>query len=248
MNNNLIAGMGYFWRGLGLLNSPGLRRYVLLPMLMNLLVIGMGSYALLGWVSGWEVSESSWFSWIAWLVVPLTVLALVLVSGYFFSALLLFFASPFYGMLAGELEKRYGVVIEDEPLKQLISRTLMRELTKLKYALPRYLGLLLLSLIPVFNLVMPAVWFWFGSWMLALQYSDYTLDNQNHDFNTTRHVVGEQRWTAWGFGGLVSLLMMIPVFNILVPPAAVIGATIWQMERQSRHMQHTKGSDTLVIF
>ena len=245
MKNNLLTGMNYFWRGLGLLSSPGLRLYVLLPILMNVVVIGIGSYALLGWVSGWEGPDSSWLSWISWLVIPITIVALTLVSGYFFSALLLLFASPFFGLLAGELERRYGLEVEDESIGSLIARTFMRELIKMKYYLPRYIGLLILSLIPVVNLVMPLVWFWFGSWVLALQYSDYTFDNQQQDFHHTREQVAEQRWTAWGFGGLVSVLMMIPILNALVPPAAVIGATIWQMEKQNRRLQNPEEATSI---
>merc|ERR1711879_943787 len=110
---------------------------------------------LLGWLSGWDGPEASWLQWISWLVVPLAMIAFALVSGYFFSALLLLFASPFFGLLAGELERRYGLEIEDEPLPSLIGRTVLRELIKMKYYLPRYLGLLLLSFIPVVNLAMP---------------------------------------------------------------------------------------------
>ncbi len=216
--------------------TPGLRRYVVLPILMNLALIGACTYALLGWLSSWNSGESSWWEWISWLVIPLAILGLTLVSGYFFSAVLLLLASPFFGLLAGELEKRYGLHVEDEALSSLIHRTLIRELVKMKYYLPRYLGLLLLSLVPVVNLAMPVAWFWFGSWVLALQYTDYTFDNQEVDFEQTRQEVGEQRWTAWGFGGMTSLLMMIPLVNCITPPAAVIGATIWQMERQNRRL------------
>lgn len=230
-----------------MLSSPGLRLYVLLPILMNVIVIGAGSYFLLGWASDWQLPESSWFSWISWLVVPLVIVALALVSGYFFSALLLLFASPFFGLLAGELERRYGLEIEDEAIGKLVARTVTRELIKMKYYLPRYIGLLILSFIPLLYPVMPFVWFWFGSWVLALQYTDYTFDNQNVDFDNTRQQVGEQRWTAWGFGGLVSVLMMIPVFNAVVPPAAVIGATIWQMEKQNRRLLVDKRDGTAAI-
>lgn len=237
MKNSLLAGIGYFWRGFGLLMAPGLRRYVLLPVLMNVIVIGTGSYVLLDWLLSWQGPESEWLQWISWLVVPLAMAAFVLVSGYFFSALVLLFASPFFGLLAGELERRYGLEIDEETLISVIGRTVRRELVKMKYYLPRYVGLLLLSLVPVMNMAMPVVWFWFGSWVLALQYSDYTFDNQQVDFNETRQRLVEQRWTAWGFGGLVSVLMMVPVLNALVPPAAVIGATLWQMEKQNRSLQ-----------
>ncbi|MDP2506885.1 MULTISPECIES: sulfate transporter CysZ [unclassified Oceanobacter] len=233
MKDNLLIGAGYLWRGFTLLNEPGIRRYVWLPILINLLVLSFGTYWLIDAVSQWDGFDSSWISWLAWLVVPLLLLLSTLISGYFFSAVLLLLASPFYGLLAGKIEQRLGHEVEDESIAALIPRTVIRELVKMGYYLPRYLLLLLLSFVPGVNLLMPFVWFWFGSWVMALQYSDYTLDNQQQNFRASREQVATQRWTAWGFGGAVSVLMAVPLLNCLVPPAAVIGATLWQLQRQA---------------
>ena len=233
MKDNLLIGAGYLWRGFTLLNEPGIRRYVWLPILINLVLLALGIYWLVESVTSWEWLDSGWFGWLAWLVVPLMLLLSTLISGYLFSAVLLLLASPFYGLLAGKIERREGHVVEDESIAALIPRTLMRELVKMGYYLPRYLLLLLLSFVPGLNLLMPLAWFWFGSWVMALQYSDYTLDNQQQDFRASREQVATQRWTAWGFGASVSVLMTIPLLNCLVPPAAVIGATLWQLQRQS---------------
>lgn len=231
MKDNLLVGMTYLWRGFGSLSQPGIRRYVWLPIIINLVLLGGGIYLLTSELISWPGFDSGWLSWLAWLIIPLFILLTSLISGYFFSAILLLIASPFYGLLAGEIEKQQGVLCEDEPLSRLIVRTLLRELVKIKYYLPRYLLLLILSFIPGINLLMPFVWFWFGSWVMALQYSDYTFDNQGISFEETRAKVASARWSAWGFGGSVSLLMAIPVVNCFVPPAAVIGATLWQAER-----------------
>lgn len=214
-----------------MLGQPGIRRYVWLPILMNMVLLIGGIYLLTSELVHWPGFDSGWLSWLAWLIIPLFVILSSLISGYFFSAILLLLASPFYGMLAGEIEKENGIQVPDETLASLIGRTLVRELVKMKYYLPRYLLLLLLSFVPGVNLLMPFVWFWFGSWVMALQYSDYTMDNQGVSFSDSRVRIAEQRWTAWGFGGVVSILMAIPLLNCFVPPAAVIGATLWQSER-----------------
>jgi len=42
----------------------------------------------------------------------------------------------------------------------------------------------------------------------------------------------EKRWQSMSFGGIVYLLLLIPVVNILMMPAAVAGATLfWVRER-----------------
>ena len=38
------------------------------------------------------------------------------------------------------------------------------------------------------------------------------------------------RFTAIGFGGLTQVGMMIPVLNLVLMPAAVVGATIYWVE------------------
>ena len=235
MKDNLVSGAGYLLKGFALLNEPGIRRYVWLPILMNLVILTAGVYWAVGYVTGMDWLHEGWWAWLAWLIVPVAVLLSVMVSGYFFSAILLLLASPFYGLLAGKIEERYGIVAPEESLASLILRTLGRELVKMAYYMPRYLLLFVIPwLLPLLIPVMPFVWFAFGSWVMSLQYSDYTLDNHQKDFRSSRKIVAETRWTAYGFGASVSLLMAVPVLNCLVPPAAVIGATMWQMEREQR--------------
>ncbi|WP_221793660.1 sulfate transporter CysZ [Oceanobacter mangrovi] len=233
MKNNLLIGMGYFLRGFTMLNTPGLRRYVWLPVLVNLVLLTLGVYWVFNLVTGMEWLQDGSWAWLAWILVPVALLLSTLVSGYFFTAILLLLASPFYGMLAGRIEQMHGIHVEEESLRSLILRTLGRELVKMKYYLPWYIILLVIPwLMPLLIPVMPFVWFAFGSWVMSLQYSDYTLDNHQLNFRDTKAAVASTRWTALGFGATVSLVMAIPVLNCLVPPAAVIGATLWQLERQ----------------
>ena len=52
------------------------------------------------------------------------------------------------------------------------------------------------------------------------QYIDYPADNH------------KKRWQSLGFGGIVYLVLLIPVVNLLMMPAAVAGATLfWVRER-----------------
>jgi CysZ protein len=230
MVSRFLNGSGYLIRGLGALNQPGIRRYVWIPVLINLFLLVVMIRGVQIYATDWSGFENGWLSWLSWLIVPILVLLSLLVFGYFFSAILVAVASPFYGLLAGKVERSQGLVVEDEALWSLVLRTFQREWVKFGYFAPRYLLLLLLSFIPVFNLVMPLVWFWFGSWVMALQYRDYTLDNQGVAFTAARQSLARDRWAAWGFGALVSVLMLVPILNCFVPPAAVIGATLWDLE------------------
>lgn len=235
MKGNPVLGWQYLARGFGEIKQPGIRAYVLLPLLMNTIIMSLlswwGFHKISGWtdaVVGWL---PDWLGWVYWLILPMALLTLVLVMAYFFSAVLVSLASPFNGLLSEHVERKQGVILPQESLWSLTKRTLARELIKLGYLLPRYLLILLLSFVPGINLMTPLLWFWFGSWVVALQYVDYSFDNNGRSFPLARQTVKEDLFTALGFGALTAGLMMIPVVNWFVMPAAVIGATLWRTER-----------------
>lgn len=236
MRGNPLLGMQYFGRGFSLLSNKGLKRFVGFPILINALLMTAliyfgGSYLLekVEWVVDWF---PSWLSWLTWLITPVAALTLISVTLYFFSAVLNLIASPFNGLLSEAVEKKVtGDEIPEEPMAQLISRTLQRELKKLGYFIPRYLGLLIISFIPVVNFVSPVLWFVFGAWVLTLQYLDYALDNNGHSFADLHKALKLQPLTTLGFGFVVAVGFMIPIVNLFVMPAAVCGATLYWSEQ-----------------
>lgn len=236
MHGNPLLGIRYFGRGFSLLSNKGLKGFVALPILINALLMSAliyfgGSYLLdkIQWVVD---LFPSWLSWLTWLITPVAALTLISISLYFFSAVLNLLASPFNGLLSEAVETKIGgAEIPDEPIGQLISRTLQRELKKLGYFIPRYLGLLVISFIPVINIASPLLWFLFGAWVLTLQYLDYALDNNGHSFADLHQVLKLQPLTNLGFGFMVAVGFMIPVVNLFVMPAAVCGATLYWSEQ-----------------
>ena len=233
MRGNPLLGIRYFGRGFSLLSNKGLKRFVALPILINALLMT----ALIYFGGGYLVEKIQWVidwlpSWLSWLILPVAALTLISITLYFFSAILNLIASPFNGLLSEAVETKVtGAVIPDEAMGQLIARTLQRELKKLGYFIPRYLGLLVISFIPVINVVSPVLWFIFGAWVLTLQYLDYALDNNGHSFEDLHKALKLQPLTTLGFGFVVALGFMIPVVNLFVMPAAVCGATLYWSEQ-----------------
>ena len=45
MSGNLFTGAGYFLRGLTMLSEPGLRRFVIVPLVANVML-----FSLMGWL------------------------------------------------------------------------------------------------------------------------------------------------------------------------------------------------------
>ncbi|UCO97338.1 sulfate transporter CysZ [Metapseudomonas lalkuanensis] len=246
-----LSGPQYLGEGLKLVLSPGLRLFVLLPLTVNLLLfaalIGFAMQEFSGWVDAFMPSLPDWLSFLQYLLWPLFVLLVLVLVFFSFTMLANIIAAPFNGFLAEKVE----VVVrgKDEfpafswaELMAMIPRTVGRELRKLAYFLPRAGALLILSFIPVVNLVAAPLWIVFGVWMMAVQYIDYPADNHKLGWNEMLAWLREKRWQSLGFGGATYLALMIPFVNILMMPAAVAGATLfWVREGGDKALQKQDG-------
>lgn len=243
MSGNLFRGMSYLRQGLQLIREPVLRRFVIIPLLLNLVVFvalfaGLyhGFTLLIPMVMGW-LPEWAWLQaldWLFWLIYGGVV---VLLMAYGFVILANLIGSPFYGYLAELTEKKLTGqdIVTDDSWRQILAdvpRALWRELHKIAYYLPRALLLLIISLIPVVNLIGAALWFAFNSWMMALQYVDYPSDNHRETFRELKRFLGATRLSAFGFGVPVALGAMIPILNLVIVPAAVCGGTAYYVREK----------------
>ena len=105
------------------------------------------------------------------------------------------------------------------------------ELKKLAYVLSRIVPALLLLFVPVVGAVL---WFLLSAWMLALNYADYPLGNHGLSFPAQRQRLAESRWQTLGFGFAALVLTLLPVVNFVAVPAAVAGATVLYLRRQTQ--------------
>lgn len=228
------SGVWYFSQGWKLITLPGIRRFVIMPLLVNILLMGAAFlwlfFQLDSWIPQLMSHVPDWLQWLSYLLWPLVVISVVLVFGYFFSTLANWIAAPFNGLLAEQLEARLtGATPPDAGIAAImkdIPRIMKRELQKLAWYLPRALVLLLLYFIPgIGQTVAPVLWFLFSAWMLAIQYCDYPFDNHKVPFKTMREALRQQKVTNMQFGALTSLFTLIPFFNLVIMPVAVCGAT-----------------------
>ncbi len=234
MNGNILRGADYLAQGLRLLSRPGIRPFVLIPLAINMVLFGGALWwgaqqvgALGALVSNWL---PGWLEWLSWLLWPVFFLLALLFVGYGFSIVANLIAAPFNGYLAEKTEhllRGSPVATENNwrTLLLLVPRSIGRELRKLVYFAPLLLGVFLLSLVPGINAVAAPLGFLVASWMMALQYLDYPIDNHAMSFSSVKQAARQQRLTSLGFGGAVMLGTMIPILNLIIMPAAVCGAT-----------------------
>lgn len=220
--------------------------YIIIPVAINVVVFTLAIYWLWGLFDVWidQVMNylPSWLEWLDVLLWPMVVALLVLMVFFGFTVVANFIAAPFNGFLAEKLEEdlRGGGINAGK--KSLVdhlanfSSMLINELKKLVYQIAWMIPLIIISLIPVVNLIAPLLWAIYGAWMLAIQYADYPMGNHDYFFKDERKVLGSNRSLSLGFGGMMSLITIIPVVNFIAVPVGVCGATRMWVSQLSKQM------------
>jgi len=228
------SAIHYFIMGWHLITQQGLRRFVIMPILLNI-VLMVGLFGLfVTQISGmidWVMAFLP--DWLAWMSSVMFIASLVMIlTAFYFSFTMLsgFIAAPFNGLLAEKVEKMLtGEVMIDTNMSDFIKdipRMLLREWQKLIYSLPKYIALFLFGFIPFLGqTVVPIIAFIFGAWMMAIQYCDYPFDNHKIAFHAMRFKLAQNRIQSLTFGALITLCTLVPIINLVVIPVAVCGAT-----------------------
>lgn len=234
--NTFATGFGYLWRGLPWLLKPGIKRFVIIPLLINVLFFIalfwiLGNYFgllvdyLLGMIPDWL----QWLGSILWILFALLAVLLIFFVFAFFTNLI---GSPFNSLLAAKIEQHFTG--ESPPGSQL---SVWREtVTAISSEARKWLYFLLWAVIVlIFALLLsplaPVFWFVFGAWLFSLEYLEYPMSNHGKTFPQIRQRLGQQRMLSLGFGCAVTIAMLIPFVNLLVMPMAVAGATLLYREQ-----------------
>ena len=215
--------------------QPGLRRFVLIPLIANIVLFSLMGWLLYGLIVDFYeaamLTVPEWLQFLSWIITPLLWLIGGLMTGYVSTLIVLMLTSPFHALLAEKVEE----AITGEPVPALdgiaaalleVPRALFRELRKVLYYVPMAVGVLILTIVPLFNAFAPLAWFLLGAWMMSLQFVDYPMDNHRLAFRDVRDACAARRLSTIGFGGTVAFFTGIPLLNLIVIPAAVIGATL----------------------
>lgn len=250
------SGFHYFVTGFSLIKTKGIKRFVLIPMIVNFILFGTAFtwlFTNLGESITWMLSFiPEWLSWLksalAFILWPLAVLSALLVFAVFFGTLANLIAAPFNGLLSEKIERHLcGEALGDDGFIDLLKdvpRMVKREWIKIVYYVPRALFCLFcLLFIPVFG---QAIWFFFGAWMMAVQYCDYPFDNHKVSFDEMRQLLKAERFRSVSFGMAVSVCSFIPLLNLVVMPVAVCGATaLWVDRYRSTGLSPKVANNTL---
>lgn len=236
---NNVSAASYMLRGLQLITQPSLRRFVIIPFIINLLIfsgsIWLGGHyfeQLMMWINQHLPSWLHWLQWLLWIVFGLFSLIILF---YTFTTLANLIAAPFNALLAEKIEIYLTGTAPPTAttwwdIMKSIPMAFMRQIKLLIYYLLRSIGLWLLLFIPVVHVFAVVAWFFFTAWMASLQYLDYPMDNNQISFAQMRKLLGQKRLSALSFGTMTMLFTMVPVLNFIAMPAAIAGATLFWVE------------------
>ncbi|MEM9243019.1 MAG: sulfate transporter CysZ [Pseudomonadota bacterium] len=242
--HNPIHGGRYLLRGLRIIFQPGLKRFVYIPMAINLFIyilfIALANHYIHKFVAWIDHFLPSWLQWLNWLLWPFFILMGLVILLYSFGIIASLVTAPFNSFLAEKVEYvATGNKPNSTPWSAIFKETwrvIEREIRKLLYYLPRVIILFVISFIPVINLISSLLWLWLAAWMMAVQYLDYPFDNHHVSFADMMKRLRANYFSNLGFGVAVLFALIIPIFNIVIIPAAVAGATLkWLDEEKQQH-------------
>lgn len=225
--NHPAVAVGCFFMGLKLLGSAPLRRFVIVPILINIVL-----YSIAFAVSYYYIADlinhfiPNWLQWLSWFLWPLFFTCFFSILLFTFMVLANLLAAPFYGRLSAKtlaMITGQTTPIIDPPVAKVIWAELKRGLYFSIKAIP----LLIISFIPGLNVIAPVLWLLFGAWCMALEYTAYPMENAGLLFSEQKKLLKSVRLGASSFGGITALALSIPVLNFVVAPAAVVGATLY---------------------
>ena len=242
MIKDFYSGLRCLFVGFSLIRQRGLRRFVVLPLAINVLVFGALLWLGGEWFAGVldeylpEMLDIAILRYAIWIIFGG---AALLIAFYTFVLVANFIAAPFNGVLAERVEQTLtgnrppssGRVLA---VVGTVAEELLAELQKLLYLLVWMLPFAALMVIPGLAIIIGPLWFLLSCWLLALEYIDYPASNHEIRFKELRQRLRERRALALGFGAAVVIGTMIPVLNLFVMPAAVAGGTALWVNELSR--------------
>jgi CysZ protein len=246
---NYFKGLSYIFKGFSLLAKKGIRRFVVIPLLINITVftvaikVGIGQFeAIMGQFLGWL---PGWLSWVEWLLWPLFAILIIIAVYYTFTVVANLIAAPFNALLAEKIETHLRLTNDSNhspdsekisSIGSVVGRTIGSEVKKMSYMIKWLILLLIITVIPVVNVIAPFAWGVFSAWMLTLEYADYPMGNHDMFFKEEIAVLKRNKFASLGLGSGLMLMTSIPVLNFFAMPVGVAGGTAYWVDRLSKQV------------
>jgi CysZ protein len=217
-------------------------KYALAPVAITTILMGASYVALYYFFLDWLnrlMPGGGWYWEVAYYLLVVLFGVLLIVAFFFlFTVIAVTIAAPFNDLISEKTEQIITGRFDETPFSIL---TLLSDAARGVYHALRVLGLylsilvlgLLLLLIPVFGpFLYTALTVCLAAYMLALEFVSYPMDRKRYSYQDKRKLVRSHLWSVIGFGLGVVALASIPFLNLLLLPPAVVGGTLFFLDRQ----------------
>lgn len=244
--NQFFVGTTYPFRAFGvLLRTPALWRYVVVPVLVNLVVATLlyGGLLFLGlrWVDANVGAASGATAILAALLRVVLIIGLLIVIGFVLVRFGVVLGSPWYSQLSERLERQAtGAAPPAAPLTvggitYDLWRALAFEAKKLLLVIAIGLPLLLINLVPGAGQVAGTLGgFALGALIACLDFFDGPLERRRLRFRAKLQHVRATMPASLGFGLVCFGLISIPLVNLFSIPVCVAAGTLFLCDRVLR--------------
>ena len=240
MKRNPVSrfSQGFFYpfrAGKFIKSHPALLKYIVVPLLINIVVLSGAVYWGLSFFNSIVVhyipQGEAWywviFSYFLWSLAIIMTMVLVFFGFTVTGAII---ASPFNDILSERTEEILTGNPSDEPflfkvfLKDSL-RTVMDETKKIIIFLILMLLLLPLNLIPGGTLPYSILSVLLTVFFLVVEYTGYVFSRKHKTFNDQKRFIFSQKFLMLGFGIGVMGVLAIPFLQFFCIPLGVVGAT-----------------------
>jgi CysZ protein len=235
----MFKGIKYFIIGLGLIFKKGIRPFVIIPLFINItLFTAVIFYLLLKFQVLTEMLNihviaklPEWLQWLEWLIIPMVIILAIIAIFVILAWIGNFIGSFFNEKLSASVEYHLTGKFP-HPLSSIsIAVTVKEIIGTIVHILFWVSILLILSFIPLINLISPFLWLAFSGWLLTLEYTSYVRDNHSYTPSEQRKLLKNKKLLSFSFGGIVLAMTLFPIVNLFIMPIAVAGATaMWVRE------------------
>jgi CysZ protein len=188
--------------------------------------------AVAGYLATWGMDPHGWT---IWLVMAFTELVLLLAGAVTFSVVSSIIASPFNDFLAESAERftdpPLAPVAHVSPMKKV--RLLLIDIAKTLAALVMTIAALLLSWVPVLNVLA----FVLAFLLVTFQYVSYAQTRRGLGIGAGARFLWRHLFACAGFGAALSVLFAVPIVSALCVPLAVVGGTLLVGRSQAKGLR-----------
>lgn len=228
----MINGALAFFAGVRLLFSRHELRPLLWRMigllLLFMLILSASVFAMVDYLAALWIPEGDTWYWqvVAWLVWLLS-LFLALVTA---AAAYVLLGSAAVAPWLDQLAARTEVIVSGGELAPsssswgaLVWQSLSNSLRPLSMLMVWGAGALIFFWLPP---LAAAIWSYAGIRFLMFELIDTPASRRDWNYKTRKYKLDQERWFYLGFSGVAALLLIVPVVNLIVIPAAVVALTV----------------------